>query len=105
MMLNRGRAIRFARLASERLPLMAIATYCAAARTWSLLGAKRMWASSHRAARFMGTRPNKMQRHRNFRKMPIRANIVGPPSATRSSASMAACHPGALCSFFGSAAM
>jgi hypothetical protein len=37
---------------------------------------------------------------------PIRASIVGPPrSATRIMASIAACHSGASCSFFGSRAM
>jgi hypothetical protein len=37
---------------------------------------------------------------------PIRANIVGPPlSATRISASMAACHSGAESSAFGSFVM
>jgi hypothetical protein len=38
--------------------------------------------------------------------MPIRANIVGPPSSTTSiSASMAACHSGRSRTAFGSAAM
>jgi hypothetical protein len=38
--------------------------------------------------------------------MPILANMVGPPrSATRSSASIAACHSGASCSRFGSFVM
>jgi hypothetical protein len=38
--------------------------------------------------------------------MPIRANIVGPPSvATRIKASIAACHSAAVCSDFGSLVM
>jgi hypothetical protein len=37
------------------------------------------------------------------RKMPIRANIVGPPYvATKISASIAVCHSAAVCSAFGS---